>query len=287
MGLMKLWLSSIMTSGDGLWCDTEIWCYHKPSSRAPQLSRCTFLILSPPSDTLNVHGSVKATCISRIETDTALKLQTDTKCGDSGGLDSGSLFSLVTSEDPRPLIGCHWPRPMASINPHRHSLLAAVWDHCATVVSASVLAPKMLQISNPRPEWSWYDHHILILSICLHYFVPTNTNKYQKDILDPKKCILMDKEQLFIVRKEIFLLKWKYIIKSVWMGSWWDCLLIGLATVLVITRCRPDAFGMTRPDHAGGQVGEAGVTAADELKHILFRWITQISPHRKGWIMNL
>ena len=59
---------------------------------------------------------------------------------------SSSLLSLVTAEDPRPLIGCHWPRPMASIK-------AAVSDHCATVVSAPVLAPKMLQISNPRPEW--------------------------------------------------------------------------------------------------------------------------------------
>ena len=60
--------------------DDDITITHRdnPSFRAPQLSPCTFLY--PPSDTLNVeYGSVKATCISRIETDPAFKLQTDTK----------------------------------------------------------------------------------------------------------------------------------------------------------------------------------------------------------------
>lgn len=210
---MKLWLASIMTCCDGLWEDTDLGWYHRQPSnpflsciniiQLPNSPPLHFYFLYPPSDTLNVHGSVKATCISHIETDPAFKLQTDTKCGDSGGLDTQSLYSHWSMPG---IIGLWLADTGLVLVLNKSSQPTAVWsrDHyCATVVSA----PKMLQISNPRPEWSWYDLHILILSICLHYFVPTNTNKYQKDILDHKKCILMDTEQLFIVRKEIFLIK--------------------------------------------------------------------------------
>ena len=89
--------------------------------------------------------------------------------------------------------------------------MAAVWSrgdhHCATVVSA----PKMLQISNPRPEWFWYDHHILILSICLHYSVPTKHKyKYQKDIFGSQRNILMSTELLFIVRIKKYFFQKKF-----------------------------------------------------------------------------
>ena len=127
---MKLWLASIMTSCDGLWEDTDGW-YHSPSSRVsisscfptPPFSVSTFLY--PPSDTLNVHGSVKATCISHfshIETDPAFKLQTDTKCGDSGGLDTHSLYShwigqclVYTASDWPMLASSH---VLVLLNPH-------------------------------------------------------------------------------------------------------------------------------------------------------------------------
>ena len=57
--------------------NTMMMISHPFLSCSTQLSPCTFY---PPSDTLNVeYGSVKATCISRIETDPAFKLQTDTK----------------------------------------------------------------------------------------------------------------------------------------------------------------------------------------------------------------
>ncbi len=101
----------------------------------------------------------------------------------------------------------------------------------------------MLQISNPRPEWSWYDHHILILSICLHYFVPTNTNKYQKDIWSKRNVFSWIQSNYSLSVKQYFLLKNQNIIKKcvngVMMRLYFDW--IG-DSPHVITRWDPDAL---------------------------------------------